>query len=53
LFCWAEHSHALAALRQINNNPNPEHVARLWLLLCLVVVAFPPGKSFFKVRNDY
>ena len=21
---------------------------RLWLLLCLVVVAFPPGKSFFR-----
>lgn len=34
--------------RQINKNPNQEHVDRIWLLLCLVVVAFPPGKSFFK-----
>ena len=35
--------------RQITNNPHQEQVDRLWLLLCLVVVAFPPGKSFFRV----
>ena len=35
--------------RQITNNPNQEQADRLWLLLCLVVVAFPPGKTFFKV----
>ena len=37
--------------RQITNNPNQEQADRLWLLLCLVVVAFPPGKTFFKVKN--
>lgn len=36
-------------VRQLTNNPNAEQVDRLWLLLCLVVVAFPPSKSFFKV----
>lgn len=35
-------------VRQLNKNPNPDQVDRIWLLLCLVVVAFPPGKSFFK-----
>ena len=35
-------------VRQINKNPNQEQIDRIWLLLCLVVVAFPPGKSFFK-----
>ena len=38
-------------VRQINNNPSTDQASRLWLLLCLVVVAFPPGKSFFKVSN--
>jgi hypothetical protein len=40
-------------VRQINNNPSPDQAARLWLLLCLVVVAFPPGKSFFKVKTIF
>eukprot|EP00096_Caligus_rogercresseyi_P014723 TRINITY_DN7219_c0_g1_i1.p1 TRINITY_DN7219_c0_g1~~TRINITY_DN7219_c0_g1_i1.p1 ORF type:complete len:1203 (-),score=258.06 TRINITY_DN7219_c0_g1_i1:890-4303(-) len=35
-------------VRQINGNPHPEQCERIWLLLCLVVVAFPPSKSFFK-----
>ena len=35
-------------VRQLNKNPSEEQIERLWLLLCLVVVAFPPGKSFFK-----
>ena len=35
-------------VRQITKNPHPEQVDRLWLLICLVVVAFPPGKSLFK-----
>ena len=39
--------------RQITNNPNQEQADRLWLLLCLVVVAFPPGKTFFKVIISY
>ena len=38
----------IQCVRQLNRNPNPEQVDRLWLLLCLVVVAFPPGKSLFK-----
>ncbi len=36
--------------RQITKNPHQEQANRIWLLLCLVVVAFPPGKSFFKVQ---
>ena len=39
-------------VRQINNNPSGDQASRLWLLLCLVVVAFPPGKSFFKVSLE-
>ena len=35
-------------VRQLTNNPNTEHVERLWLLLCLVVVAFPTGKTLYK-----
>ena len=35
-------------MRQLTGNPHPEQVDRLWLLLCLVVVAFTPSKSFFK-----
>ena len=38
-------------VRQLTNNPHPEQVDRIWLLLCLIVVAFPPSKSFFKVYN--
>ncbi len=36
-------------VRQLSGNPHAEQVDRLWLLLCLVVVAFTPSKSFFKV----
>ena len=36
-------------LRQLTNNPCEEQIQRLWLLLCLVVVAFTPSKAFFKV----
>jgi len=35
-------------IRQINGNPHLEQIDRLWLLLCLVVVAFPPGKQLFR-----
>ena len=37
-------------VRQLTNNPCEEQTQRLWLLLCLVVVAFTPSKSFFKVK---
>ena len=36
-------------VRQLTNNPHHEQTDRLWLLLCLVVVAFPTGKAFYKV----
>ena len=36
-------------VRQLNDNPHQEQIERLWLLLCLVVVAFPTGKAFYKV----
>ena len=35
-------------VRQLTGNPNTEQVERLWLLLCLVVVAFPTGKTLYK-----
>lgn len=35
-------------IRQLTNNPSADQVERLWLLLCLVVVAFPPSKVLFK-----
>ncbi len=35
-------------VRQLSGNPHPEQVDRIWLLLCLVVVAFTPSKSFFR-----
>ena len=38
----------IQCVRQINKNPNQDQIDRIWLLLCLVVVAFPPGKSLFK-----
>ena len=38
-------------VRQLTGNPNQEQIERLWLLLCLVVVAFPTGKTFFKVQQ--
>ena len=38
-------------VRQLNDNPHQDQIERLWLLLCLVVVAFPTGKAFYKVLN--
>ena len=38
--------------RQITGNPSQDQADRIWLLLCLIVVAFPPGKSFFKVKSN-
>ena len=37
-------------VRQLTDNPHHEQTERLWLLLCLVVVAFPTGKAFYKVN---
>ena len=39
-------------VRQLTNNPCEEQNQRLWLLLCLVVVAFTPSKAFFKVHDN-
>ena len=36
-------------IRQLTNNPNVEHVERIWLLMCLIVVAFSTSKALFKV----
>lgn len=35
-------------MRQTTNNPNPEWSERVWLLLCLCIVAFQPGKILYK-----
>jgi hypothetical protein len=37
-------------MRQATNNPNMESTERVWLLLCLSIVAFQPTKLLFKVR---
>lgn len=36
-------------IRQTTNNPSSEALERMWLLLCLCVVAFQPGKLLHKV----
>lgn len=35
-------------MRQATNNPNPEWCERVWLLLCLCIVAFQPSKLLYK-----
>ena len=35
-------------MRQATNNPNPEWSERIWLLLCLAIVAFQPSKLLYK-----
>ncbi|XP_049959838.1 myosin-I heavy chain [Schistocerca serialis cubense] len=35
-------------IRQATNNPNSESTERVWLLLCLCIVSFPPSKLLFK-----
>jgi hypothetical protein len=36
-------------MRQATNNPNPDSTERVWLLLCLCIVAFQPSKLLYKV----
>ena len=38
-------------MRQVTNNPNAEATERLWLFLCLAIVAFQPSKVLYKVYN--
>jgi myosin-7 len=40
-------------IRQLTENPKVEQVARGWHLLCLCVVAFPPGKSLNKYLQAF
>ncbi|XP_023167899.2 myosin-I heavy chain isoform X3 [Drosophila hydei] len=35
-------------MRQTTNNPNLEWTDRLWLLMCLIIVAFQPSKLLFR-----
>lgn len=35
-------------IRQATNNPNAEWAERVWLLLCLAIVAFQPSKLLYK-----
>lgn len=35
-------------MRQATNNPQPEWTDRLWLLMCLAIVAFQPSKVFIR-----
>lgn len=38
----------IQAMRQATNNPSNEWTDRIWLLLCLAIVAFQPSKLLFK-----
>lgn len=38
-------------MRQATNNPSSEATERVWLLLCLAIVAFQPSKNLFKVSR--
>lgn len=35
-------------IRQLTNNPSVDWSDRLWLLMCLLIVAFQPSKLFFR-----
>lgn len=37
-------------MKQLTDTPKLEYTMRLWHMLCLCVVAFPPGKSLNKVE---
>jgi hypothetical protein len=37
-------------MRQATNNPSADSTERVWLLLCLCIVAFQPSKLLYKVR---
>ena len=48
-------------MRQATNNPHPEWTDRIWLLMCLSIVAFQPSKLLIRsvkliekwdIRND-
>lgn len=38
-------------MRQATNNPSTDSLERLWLMLCLCVVAFQPSKLLHKVNE--
>jgi hypothetical protein len=38
-------------MRQATNNPSPDSTERVWLLLCLCIVAFQPSKLLYKVGH--
>lgn len=39
----------IQCIRQSTKNPNLEWTDRLWLLLCLIIVAFQPSKLLFRL----
>ncbi|XP_037892230.1 LOW QUALITY PROTEIN: unconventional myosin heavy chain 6-like [Glossina fuscipes] len=43
----------IQCIRQTTNNPNSEWNDKLWLLMCLVIVAFQPSKLLFRYYVSY
>ena len=43
----------IQCMRQATNNPNTEWLERVWLLLCLTVVAFQPSKLLQKYFSSF
>lgn len=39
-------------MRQVTNNPHSEWTDRLWLLMCLTIVAFQPSKLFIRYADS-
>lgn len=38
----------IQCVRQATNNPSADWTDRIWLLMCLIIVAFQPSKQLFR-----
>ncbi|XP_044570561.1 myosin-I heavy chain isoform X3 [Drosophila ananassae] len=42
----------IQCIRQATNNPSADWTDRIWLLMCLIIVAFQPSKQLFRLCED-